>query len=206
MAFVVTDSNRPQPLWQPPPIACLTASGIASEAPSLLMNPWVAPPLPHGPSLCRALNTIHLSWDQSKPPHIRLMAKFNVPKTLKTGQAGADILRMRKVYHKRRQDAMVIFRHPEFGGASAATKKIPLKNFYWTLLTHKFALSPPGNARDCFRTWEVCPSASGHARQVRAVSRVSVVCCKYDGEYKGKPHGRVVKEPGTRLYCTEMTQ
>ena len=39
MAFV-TDSNRPQPLWQPPPTACLTASGAASEAPSLLMHLW----------------------------------------------------------------------------------------------------------------------------------------------------------------------
>ena len=38
MTFV-TDSNRPQPLWQPPPTACLTASGAASEAPSLLMHP-----------------------------------------------------------------------------------------------------------------------------------------------------------------------
>ena len=27
----VTDSNRPQPLWQPPPTACLTASVAASE-------------------------------------------------------------------------------------------------------------------------------------------------------------------------------
>ena len=36
----VTDSNRPQPLWQPPPTACLTASGAASEAPSLQMHPW----------------------------------------------------------------------------------------------------------------------------------------------------------------------
>ena len=34
----VTDSNRPQPLWQPPPTACLTASGAASEAPSLLIG------------------------------------------------------------------------------------------------------------------------------------------------------------------------
>ena len=33
MAFV-TDSNRPQPLWQPPPTACPTASGAASEIPS----------------------------------------------------------------------------------------------------------------------------------------------------------------------------
>ena len=33
MAFV-TDSNRPQPLWQPPPTACLTASGATSEAAS----------------------------------------------------------------------------------------------------------------------------------------------------------------------------
>ena len=38
MAFV-TDSNRPQPLWQPPPTACLTASGAASEAPSLPLRP-----------------------------------------------------------------------------------------------------------------------------------------------------------------------
>ena len=39
MAFA-TDSNRPQPLWQPPATACLTASGAASEVPSLLMHPW----------------------------------------------------------------------------------------------------------------------------------------------------------------------
>ena len=42
MAFV-TDSNRPQPLWQPPAIACLTASGAASKVPSLLMHPWPQP-------------------------------------------------------------------------------------------------------------------------------------------------------------------
>ena len=30
----VTDSNRPQALWQPPPTACLTASGAVSEVPS----------------------------------------------------------------------------------------------------------------------------------------------------------------------------
>ena len=38
-AAFVTDSTRPQPLWQPPPTACLTAF----EAPSLLMHP---PPPP----------------------------------------------------------------------------------------------------------------------------------------------------------------
>ena len=32
--------NRPQPLWQPPPTACLTAPGAASEARSLLMLLW----------------------------------------------------------------------------------------------------------------------------------------------------------------------
>ena len=42
MAFV-TDSNRPQPLWQPPPTACLTAAGAASEAPSLLLHPRLCP-------------------------------------------------------------------------------------------------------------------------------------------------------------------
>ena len=39
----VTDSNRPQPLWQHPPTARLTASGAASEVCSLLMHPWRAP-------------------------------------------------------------------------------------------------------------------------------------------------------------------
>ena len=40
----VTDSNRPQPLRQPPPTACQTASGAASEAPSLVPHPcpWVS--------------------------------------------------------------------------------------------------------------------------------------------------------------------
>ena len=38
MAFV-TDSNRPQPLWQPPPTASLTASGATSEVPSLYCIP-----------------------------------------------------------------------------------------------------------------------------------------------------------------------
>ena len=37
-----TDTNRPQPLGQPPPTACLTASGAASEVPPLLMHPFGA--------------------------------------------------------------------------------------------------------------------------------------------------------------------
>ena len=50
MAFV-TDSNRLQPLWQPPPTACLTASGAASQAPPLLTHPPPpSPPVPHCPS------------------------------------------------------------------------------------------------------------------------------------------------------------
>ena len=39
MAFV-TNSNRPQSLWQPPPTAYLTASGAVSEVPSRLTHPW----------------------------------------------------------------------------------------------------------------------------------------------------------------------
>ena len=42
LAFV-TGSNRPQPRWQHPPTAYVTASGAASEAPSLLMHPWPEP-------------------------------------------------------------------------------------------------------------------------------------------------------------------
>ena len=37
---LVTDSNRPQPLRRPPSTACPTASGAASEVPSLRMHPW----------------------------------------------------------------------------------------------------------------------------------------------------------------------
>ena len=44
MAFV-TDSNRPQPLWQPPPTACLTAAGAASVVPSLQIPPWLQGPI-----------------------------------------------------------------------------------------------------------------------------------------------------------------
>ena len=33
-----------QPLWQPPPTACLTASGASSEVPSILIHP--CPPTP----------------------------------------------------------------------------------------------------------------------------------------------------------------
>ena len=35
----VTDSNRPQPLWQPPATACLPASAATTELLSLLMHP-----------------------------------------------------------------------------------------------------------------------------------------------------------------------
>ena len=39
----VTDSNHPLPLRQPPPTACLTASGAASEAPCRPVHPWGGP-------------------------------------------------------------------------------------------------------------------------------------------------------------------
>ena len=39
MAFV-PNSNHPQPLWRTPPTAYPTASGAASEVPSLLLHPW----------------------------------------------------------------------------------------------------------------------------------------------------------------------
>ena len=41
LAALVTDSNGPQPLWQPPPTAYPTASGAAFEVPSLLTHPGV---------------------------------------------------------------------------------------------------------------------------------------------------------------------
>ena len=77
MAFV-TDSNRPQPLWQPAPTACLTASGAGSEARSLLMHPCPLLPRPRpcanprlppqklGTGSVRAtppLTALHSRWD-----------------------------------------------------------------------------------------------------------------------------------------------
>ena len=57
MAFV-TDSNRLQPLWQPPPTACLTASGATSEAPSLLVHRWGGPPVPRAACLSLQLHVL----------------------------------------------------------------------------------------------------------------------------------------------------
>ena len=49
-ATLNADSNRPQPLWQPPPTACLPVPGAASGVPSLLMHPWPAQELEKDPS------------------------------------------------------------------------------------------------------------------------------------------------------------
>ena len=38
--LAVTASQGPQPLCQPPPTACLTASGAASEVPFVSTHPW----------------------------------------------------------------------------------------------------------------------------------------------------------------------
>ena len=61
MVFV-TDSNRPQPLWQPPPTACPTAAGATSEVPSLLMHPWPAPT----PSPCLSASLLSLAFPQAQ--------------------------------------------------------------------------------------------------------------------------------------------
>ena len=56
MAFV-TDSNRPQPLWHPPP----TASGAASEVPCLLMHRCCWPRLAHTGQVTRRSGLKHPS-------------------------------------------------------------------------------------------------------------------------------------------------
>ena len=53
--------NRPQPLWQPPPTACLTASGAAAEALSFLMHPWRGVVWNPGPGAICALVLTHRS-------------------------------------------------------------------------------------------------------------------------------------------------
>ena len=63
MAFV-TDSKCPQPLWQPPATACLTASGAASAVPSLLMHLWGLPaPVGRLGSPVSPLSTVHCAGE-----------------------------------------------------------------------------------------------------------------------------------------------
>ena len=64
MAFV-TDSNRPQPLWQPPLTARLTASGAAFESLSLLMQPSQAPL--HPPPLFAWTRGYMTPWGRGGP-------------------------------------------------------------------------------------------------------------------------------------------
>ena len=42
-SFIGFSDRQPQPRWQPPPTACLTASGAPCQAPSLLMHSWSRP-------------------------------------------------------------------------------------------------------------------------------------------------------------------
>ena len=72
MAFL-TNSNRPQPLWQPLPTAGLTASGAASEVPCLLMHPclrwaveWSAEFLFKPPMCCSDLSWAYKAASASK--------------------------------------------------------------------------------------------------------------------------------------------
>ena len=88
MAFV-TDSNRPQPLWQPPPTACLIASGAASEVPSLLLQPCPqAVPRPlqvHAPQPMPAPEPV----PQPVPaPRTAPVAPMPMPQPPAPGQAG----------------------------------------------------------------------------------------------------------------------
>ena len=76
MTFV-TDSNRPQPLWQPPPTACLTAAGAASEVPTFpntsLPHPPPLPPEANArPRYCGRFDAPHplrhLGWSVEGSP------------------------------------------------------------------------------------------------------------------------------------------
>ena len=69
MAFV-TDSNRHQPLWQPPPTACVTASEAPSDAPSLLMHPR-PPPHKHKLQYERWFRELPWAVVSEKLPHVR---------------------------------------------------------------------------------------------------------------------------------------
>ena len=81
----VTDSNRPQPLWQPPPTARLTASGAASEVPPLLMRPCAERPLCSTP-LC---STPRADEDPAAMPRAAHRAWLQRPRSPATRKAWA---------------------------------------------------------------------------------------------------------------------
>ena len=86
VAFV-TDSNRRQPLWQPPPTACRTASGAASAVPSLPTHPCPGPAAvpPRGSprvqsatsALPASTHTGPLPPSTAPPPRSRYTARFS---------------------------------------------------------------------------------------------------------------------------------
>eukprot|EP00667_Euglena_gracilis_P007824 EG_transcript_7908 len=138
-------------------------------------------PLPLGMSHAMAERILQTPLTPPSAATALLLAKFNVPEPLRQGPA--DVRRTRKAYVKRRQDAAAIFQFKEFGRLAGATKRVPLKEFHAAVLRHRFTLSPPGNARDCYRTWEVL-----------ALGRVPVLqtFALYDFFYEGLP---VLKVP-----------
>ena len=69
MAFV-TDSNRPQPLQQPPPTACPTGSVAASEVPSLLTLP--RPPPPPLEAFVNPPPPSRAQWADNQPTDLRV--------------------------------------------------------------------------------------------------------------------------------------
>ena len=85
MAFV-TDNNRPQPLWQPPPTACLTASGAISAVPSLLMHPMALHQKACWYGLMVASNELEASLvvQSSSPWEVAVLNRVSPPKVTPT--------------------------------------------------------------------------------------------------------------------------
>ena len=87
-AAFVTDSNRPQPLWQPPPTACPTAAAPPPEVPSLLlMHPCPCPPVPTDAPMRNAVSeALGCLWPQKPEGMLRGIRRVTLRWSLEHAQ------------------------------------------------------------------------------------------------------------------------
>ena len=140
----VTDSNRPQPLRQPPPTACLTAPGAASEALSLLMHPCGGGGGGGSCSECRK---------GPRPPSVWGMIS---PARCFTGRISATSLDHRTRRRVDSPSAGTGSRGPPTGEGGLGHPRRPPGSTYAVPCTTAAAAWPPGSQAPCSRRPRSC--------------------------------------------------